>query len=80
MSEHRSIEQRTSVNGGRKSMSVHFNAAPSGMEVGTLEVLVNLETIQIADKDEGQHIVLDLDEARALLAFLKVVVPPESAF
>ena len=48
------------------------------MDLGTLEVLVNLETIQIADPDEGQHVVLDLEEARALLAFLKVVVPPES--
>lgn len=47
------------------------------MDLGTLEVLVNLETIQIAEPSEGQMVVLDLDEARALLALLKVVVPPD---
>lgn len=47
------------------------------MDLGTLQILVNLETIQIADPSEGQMVVLDLDEARALLAFLKVVVPPD---
>lgn len=58
-------------------MSVHFRErVPSRMNVGTLEILVNLETIQIADSSEGQMVVLDLDEARALLALLKVVVPP----
>jgi hypothetical protein len=55
--------------------AVHFNRAPSGMDLGTLEVLVNLETIQIFDGENEQEIVLDLDEARALLAFLKIVVP-----
>lgn len=60
-------------------MSVHFRRAPSGIDLGTLEVLVNLETIQIIDEDEDHHaeVVLDLDEARALLALLKVVVPPD---
>lgn len=62
-------------------MSVHFRPAPSGIDLGTIEVLVNLETIQIIDSsdEESEHqVVLDLDEARALLAFLKLVVPPES--
>jgi hypothetical protein len=58
--------------------AIHFNAAPSGMDLGTIEVLVNLETIQIFDGESEQQIVLDLDEARMLLAFLKVVVPSES--
>jgi len=57
--------------------AVHFNRAPSGMDLGTIEVLVNLETIQIFDSENEQQIVLDLDEARALLAFLKVVVPSD---
>jgi hypothetical protein len=57
-------------------MSVHFNRAPSGLDFGTLQILVNLETIQIYDNGEGNMIVIDLDEARALLALLKVVVPP----
>lgn len=60
-------------------MNVHFRQAPSGMDLGTLEVLVNLETIQIVETSDGQQVVLDLDEARALLAFLKVVVPPDDA-
>lgn len=58
-------------------MSVHFNRAPSGMDLGTLEVLVNLETIQIFDGETEHQIVIDLDEARALLAFLKIVVPSD---
>jgi hypothetical protein len=58
-------------------MSVHFNRAPSGIDLGTIEVLVNLETIQIFDGEAEQQIVLDLDEARALLAFLKIVVPTD---
>lgn len=57
--------------------AIHFNAAPSGMDLGTIEVLVNLETIQIFDDEKEQEIVLDLDEARMLLAFLKVVVPTD---
>ena len=56
---------------------VHFRRAPSGIDLGTLEVLVNLETIQIADTSEGTMVVIDLDEARALLSLLKVVVPPD---
>ncbi len=59
-------------------MNVHFNPAPSSIDMGTIEVLVNLETIQIFDGEAEQQIVLDLDEARMLLAFLKVVVPSES--
>jgi hypothetical protein len=58
-------------------MSVHFNRAPSGIDLGTLEIVVQLETMTIAWPEEGQHVVLDLDEARALLAFLKIVVPPD---
>lgn len=58
-------------------MSVHFRRAPSGIDFGTLEILVNLETIQIVDHSEGQHVVIDLDEAKALLALLKIVVPPD---
>lgn len=58
-------------------MNVHFNRAPSGMDLGTLEVLVQLETITIEDTTEGSHIVIDLDEARALLALLKIMVPPD---
>jgi hypothetical protein len=58
-------------------MNVHFNRAPSGMDLGALEVFVQLETITITDTSEGGHIVIDLDEARSLLALLKIVVPPD---
>lgn len=58
-------------------MIIHFNRAPSGMDLGTLEVLVNLETIEIFDGEAEHQIVIDLDEARALLAFLKIVVPSD---
>ena len=62
-------------------MNVHFNRAPSGIDLGTIEVLVNLETIQIIDSSDAEtehQVVLDLDEARALLAFLKIVVPTDN--
>lgn len=57
-------------------MSVHFNAEPP-RHFGTLTVLVNLETLQIVDKDDGEQIVLDLDEARTLRDILNRAVPAD---
>jgi len=55
-------------------VSVHFRAEPT-RKFGTLTVLVNLETIQIVDADEGMEVILDLDEARTLRDLLNRCVP-----
>src|SRR5581483_6945583 len=56
--------------------SVHFRAEPT-RQFGTLTVLVNLETIQIADSDEGMHVVMDLDEAKIMRDILNRCVPAD---